>query len=357
VGVVPVQVLKLRTPCFLLRSLDILNICILFIIVHPIYWFHHGPVTTASCILRLFPCRNTSLMKRQAMIDGFESQLEIVLQRLEGTRPKRLTGTFQRLPVDVAKIALLPIEVWDNVTSGAKMHNMRTMAFAYDGKALVGQLNAEQEEEEEDDASDSYVAGDDFFQRPSDSYEAVNFGARGTEAAAAAADAAADDEDGSLRQIFEPTYSEVLLDSETVAEGGDLRQPDNEATSSSSLAKSAAAAAAAAEEAASYQRAGCWARPASHAASADSSAPLLRCGHSLVAFPVALPTHPAHPHACRYAPSVPLSQEQTSRQMQAQYVSPSAPPRLLILQRTHPTFTTPAISFQRRCRWHHLRWF
>jgi hypothetical protein len=176
------------------------------------------------------------------------------------------------------------------------------MVFEYAGPPLARQLSDGDTSSE----SDSYVANDGSVdvsseQRGSECLDA-EFSASGpAESSVEAAD------EGKFKEIFEPLSCEDLhneaascgkidgLDANEDGEDNAQKGIESSSTLSSTTAEAVTAA--------SYLRAGCWARPAQLASSTDASSPLLRSGHTMVSFPVAVPSHPAPPYACRVAPS------------------------------------------------------
>jgi hypothetical protein len=256
------------------------------------------------------------------MMDAFESQLQNLLCHAGTRHSERKKAVVNRLPVDTIRTPLLPIEMWTRVTAPAvRKSSLKNMTFIYVGSKLLGQQIDDQEDE--GDLSDSFVAAEDDFDKKGGRLVSRNSVVQSTDgnAAAAAAAAAAALDDG-VRRLCEPicfeeeTKVEAALGNEEVGSVGNAHlDEEQKATSSTSQSSSAAATA-------SYLRAGTWARPAQLALSTDASAPLLRSGHTLVSFPVAIPSDPPRAFACRAAPAASDPAQDSNRQSQAQYVSP-----------------------------------
>ena len=258
-------------------------------------------------------------------MDAFESQLQILLKDNKERPVEKKNNSHKRLPVDVPRAPLLPVELWNEFpVSAPRNHSTKSMCFVYEGALLAGQMALEAGEEEED--SDSYVEAKDDYDAEGAGGEVGGVWVGADEAR--------------FGNIFEPIYAEDLAGKAAIEQ--DERGDGKHAAEDQATSQAAAAV--------SYYRAGLWARPAERAASIDPSAPLLRSGHSLVSFPVAIPTQSHRPSACRAAPS-----RSETRQNDPQYVSPStSQPHSNILHMAALTAPSPAPS--RSCRRHSVRW-
>ena len=264
------------------------------------------------------------------MMDAFESQLLNLLSHAGARHSERKKASVNRLPVDTIRTPLLPIEMWAAASvaaPAARKSALKNMTFVYVGPKLLGQHIDDQDDE--GDLSDTFVAAEDDFDRKGGRLVSRNSVAQSTDgdaaaaAAAAAAFAAAAAVDDGVRRLCEPicfeeeTKDEAALGDEGVASVGNAHLNASEQKAASSTSQSSSAAATA-----SYLRAGTWARPAQLALSTDASAPLLRSGHTLVSFPVAIPSDSPRAFACRAAAAASDPAQDSHRQSQAQYVSP-----------------------------------
>jgi hypothetical protein len=243
------------------------------------------------------------------MMDSFESQLQICLKATDGqqTDNAKTKNALKHLPVDVAKASLLPIEMWSqNIAVAARKCSTKSMSFVYVGTTLQGQ---EADAEEEDSGSDTYVATDAVIHtEPGVAYCSAHH-------------AGPEVDDDRIKELFEPVYFEDSVGKAASEEGfvddkreeGAYRAAEAASMLSSSLPNAKAESEAAA---ASYYRAGSWTRSSQLASATDTSAPLLRSGHSIAAFPVAIPPHNHRP--CSAYRTVPAEPQQSG----AHYVSP-----------------------------------
>ena len=260
------------------------------------------------------------------MMDAFESQLLNLLSHAGARHSERKKASVNRLPVDTIRTPLLPIEMWAAASvaaPAARKSALKNMTFVYVGPKLLGQHTDDQDDG--GDLSDTFVAAEDDFERKGGrlvSRHSVVQSTDGDAAAAAFAAAAAAVDDG-VRRLCEPicfeeeTKDEAALGGEGVASVGNAHLNASEQKAASSTSQSSSASATA-----SYVRAGTWARPAQVALSTDASAPLLRSGHTLVSFPVAIPSDSPRAFACRAAAAASDPAQDSHRQSQAEYVSP-----------------------------------